>query len=403
MSSRPNCPPRRLSRRLKNCSDMSVEIKTVSSRADLMEFIRFPEKLYRDNDCYISKLEFDQIDTLDPKRNPSSAFCESELYLAYKNGELAGRVAAIVNNKANAQWNHQEVRFGWFDFVDDTEVSAALIDKVRDFGRTRGMDTIVGPLGFTDFDPEGMLIEGYDKEGTMALIYNHPYYVKHIEDMGFEKEAEWSELRIMVPDQLPERIVRASKILKEKLNVHVKHLTKRQVKKGGYGRKVFALINECYKNLYNFTVLPEDLSDKYMGFYLSLLPLSYISMIENEKNELVAFGITMPSLAGALKKTRGRLFPFGWYHIVKAMYGKGNVGIEMLLVGVRPDYRNNGLNALLIADVYEKMKKLGKKWAETNAILETNLASLQQWKDFDYEMCKKRRSYGRKIDEIEQK
>lgn len=376
---------------------MSVEIKKVESRRDLEKFLDFPEMLYKDNKYYVPNLRFDERSTLTPSKNPASAFCESALYMAYKDGKPAGRVAAIVNNKANEQWNHKEVRFGWIDFIDDKEVSAALIAKVEEFGRERGMESIVGPLGFTDFDPEGMLVEGYDALCTMALIYNHPYYKDHIEALGFEKAADWIEYKVFLGDHLPERLPRLAKIVEKRANVHLRPLTKKILKKEDYGHKLFHLINECYKDLYNFTVLPDDLSDKYIGFYLSILPLDYLSMVENEKGELVAFGIIMPSLAKALQKTRGKLFPFGWIHILKAMYGKKNEGIEMLLVGVRPDYQNSGINALLFTDLFGRMNAKGKKWAETNAVLETNIKNQGQWNEFDHECRKRRRSYRKSL------
>lgn len=376
---------------------MSLEIKTVSCRKDLKAFIEFPEKLYRDNNCYVPTLFADDMETLNPKKSPSSSFCDSELFLAYRDGELVGRVAAIVNFKANSQWNHQEVRFGWFDFVDDKEVSAALIDKVVDYGRAHGMESVVGPLGFTDFDPEGMLVDGYDCLGTLALIYNHPYYKEHIESLGFRKEADWIEFKVTIPEVLPDRIARVSKVICEKNKVHLRPLTKKIIHKENYGRKVFNLINECYKNLYNFTVLPDDMADKYFGLYLNLLDPKYLSMVENDNGELVAFGITMPSLARALQKCRGKLLPFGWFHLLKAIYSRKNEGIEMLLVGVRPDYQNSGINSLLFSDLFSKMSAIGKKWAETNAVLETNLKNQGQWKDFDCEVKKRRRSYIRAI------
>lgn len=371
----------------------AILIKEVKSRRDLRKFIDFPEKLYGDNPYYVPFLVFDQVDTLDPKRNPASVFCDSALYLAYKDGEIAGRVAAIVNNKANEQWNHKEVRFGWYDFIDDKEVSSALMEKVKEFGRERGMESIVGPLGFTDFDPEGMLVEGFDKLSTMALIYNHPYYVEHVESMGFEKEVDWIEYKISVADELPEKFTRIANIVQQRTNVHLRPLTKRIIKKENYGRKIFNLINECYKDLYNFTVLPDDLADKYLGFYLSVLDLKYVSMIENDKNELVAFGITMPSLAHALIKSRGKLFPFGWWHLLKSLFIKHDEGVEMLLVGVRPDYQNTGINSLLFTDIFSRLRKMNIKWAESNAVLESNVKNQGHWTLFEHECAKRRRSY----------
>lgn len=372
---------------------MSLTIKTVKSRSDLRKFVDFPESLYGDNPYYVPKLFFDQMDTLDQKKGAAQEFCDSELYMAYKDGKLVGRVAAIINNKANKQWNHKEVRFGWIDFIDDPEVSAALMEKVEDFGRARGMEYVVGPLGFTDFDPEGMLIDGFDKISTMPLIYNHPYYVSHIESMGFEKDIDWEELKITIPEVLPDKMVRVAEIVKHRANVHVRETTKRELLKENYGRKLFKVINECYKDLYEFTVLPETMSDKYLDFYLKVLDLRYISLIENENNELVAFGIIMPSIARALQKSRGKLFPFGWYHILKSLFFKHEEGVELLLIGVHPDYRNTGINALVFEDVFKKVSDSGFKWAESNAILESNVKNMSQFLLFETEKAKRRRSY----------
>lgn len=377
---------------------MSVEIKEVTTRKQLREFVNFPEKLYRNNPYYVPPLEFDQMDTLDQKKGAAQEFCNSKLYLAYKDGELVGRVAAIVNNLANEQWNHKEVRFGWYDFIDDREVSGALMAKVEEFGRQYGMESVVGPLGFTDFDPEGLLVEGYDAMNTMALIYNDPYYVDHIDAMGFQKDADWIEYKVYIPEELPSRVGRMANIIQERANVHIRPLTRKLVKKGDYGHKLLKLINLCYKDLYNFTVLPDKMADKYLGFYLSILDLNYVSVVENEKNEIVAFGITMPSINKALQKSRGKLFPFGWWYLVKSLYLKREEGVEMLLVGVHPDYRNSGVNTLVQADMFRKYSAAGVKWAETNAILETNIKNQGQFKEFDHECRKRRRSYIKKLE-----
>ncbi|MBO4263888.1 MAG: N-acetyltransferase [Bacteroidales bacterium] len=378
-----------------------VEIKEVRTRRELSAFVNFPERLYRDNPYYIPPLVFDQMDTLDREHGAARAFCDSALYMAYKDGKPAGRVAAIVNRSANAQWNHEEVRFGWYDFIDDEEVSRALMDKVVEFGRVRGMDTIVGPLGFTDFDPEGMLVAGYDRESTMALIYNHPYCITHLERMGFRKDADWVEYRVFFGETLPGNFERLANIVQQRAGVHLRPLTRKIVRREHYGQKVFNLINECYKDLYNFTVLKDSMADKYLGFYLAVLDLRYLSMVENEQGELVAFGITMPSLAKALRKSRGRLFPFGWWYLLKSMFLRHEEGIEMLLIGVRPDYRNSGINTLLFTDLFRKVHRGGFKWAETNAILEDNQKNRLQWEKFDHECVKRRRSYTQKLQEYD--
>ena len=376
---------------------MAVEIKEVSSPKEMKTFIRFPEKLYRDNKYYVPSLEYDVLDTLSPERNPAYDFCDAKLYLAYKDGEVAGRVAVIINHRANEEWNHKEVRFGWYDFIDDYEVSKALMDKVEEFGRAQGMDTVVGPLGFTDFDPEGMLVDGYDRLCTMALIYNHPYYVTHMEKMGFEKDNDWIEFRIELKDGLPEKFSRVAQIVAKRSKCHVRPLTKKMLKEEQYGYKVFHLINECYKDLYNFTILTDKMIKKYMEFYLGLLPLKYVACIENEQGELVAFGIIMPSLARALQKTRGKLLPFGWFTLAKAMYWKYDDTMEMLLVCVRPDYRDSGINSLLFTDLFQRAVDDGFKYAETNAIMETNSKNIAQWTLFPGECKKRRRSYKKAL------
>ena len=382
----------------KTGTEMSVEIRPVRTRAQLRTFVNFPEKLYRHNPYYVPPLVFDQMDTLDQQKGAAQEFCDSELYLAYKDGELVGRVAAIVNHKANEQWNHKEVRFGWYDFVEDPEVARALMDKVYEFGRKFQMESVVGPLGFTDFDPEGMLVDGFDRISTMSLIYNYPYYNDYLAQMGFGKDADWIEYRVTVPSVMPERWPRLEKIIKERAGVHIRPLTRKIVREEDYGHKVFRCINACYKDLYNFTVLPDHMAEKYLGFYLSILDLRFLSMVENEQGELIAFGITMPSICKALQKCRGRLFPFGWWHLAKAMFIKHDDTAEMFLVGVLPEYQNSGVNSLVFMDMFRKYSEFGIRYAETNAILETNLKNQGQFRDFEHECKKRRRSYIKKLD-----
>lgn len=378
---------------------MSVEIKVIdpSVRKQLRQFVLFPELLYKDNPYYVPNLVFDEMSTLDPSSNPASDFCDQELYMAYRDGKPVGRVAAIINRWANEHWKHDEVRFGWFDTIDDREVSAALIAKVEEFGKAHGMTHIVGPLGYTDFDPEGMLVEGFDQQSTMPLIYNHPYYVQHIEALGFKKDADWLEYRIFVPDQMPQKFTRVEEIVKQKYNFKVRPVTRKIIRKENYAQKLFALITDTYKELYEYTILPENLADKYIGFYLKILDLRYITSIENEKGEIVAFGITMPSLADALIKSRGRIFPFGWWHLLKALFIKRSEGAELLLMGARSDVRKTGVTAMVVCDMMRKYKKLGVKWAESNAELEENHSIRNHFDAFERIQHKRRRSYKKEI------
>lgn len=379
---------------------MNVEIRVIdpSVRKQLKQFVLFPEKLYRHNPYYVPNLVFDEMDTLNPAKNPASDFCDQELYMAYKDGEPVGRVAAIINRWANEHWKHDEVRFGWFDTIDDKEVSAALIKRVEEFGKAHGMTHIVGPLGYTDFDPEGMLIEGFDQQSTMPLIYNYPYYQEHIEALGFKKDADWLEYRIFMPEEMPEKFSRVAAIVAQKYNFKVRPVTRKIIRKENYAQKLFAVITDTYKELYEYTMLPENLADKYIGFYLKILDLRYITSVENEQGEIVAFGITMPSLADALIKSRGRIFPFGWWHLLKALFIKHSEGAELLLMGARSDVRKTGVTALVVCDMVEKYKKLGVKWAESNAELEDNHSIRNHFEAFERVQHKRRRSYKKEID-----
>lgn len=370
---------------------MSVELIQVKNRKQLRDFVEFPNTLYKDSKYYVPKLSMDELSTLDPKKNPAFEFSEAALYLAYKDGKLAGRVAAIVNHKANKKWNHKEVRFGWIDYIDDLEVSKALIDKVIEYGKAKGMEKIVGPLGFTDFDPEGMLVEGFEEMCTMVLLYNYPYYPKHLEALGFRKEIDWLEYKIFIPDSVPERIERLAKIIPEKYGVRVRKITRREIRKEKLGHKIFALVNETYKNLYNFTQLTEEMIDKYVNFYLGLIDLKYITLVEDKNKNIVAFGLSMPSIVNALRKCRGKLFPFGWYHIIKSLYFKHEDCVELLLIGVKAEYRNHGLLALIFNDLIPRYNKAGFKYGESNAELETNFMIQSPWDNFEFEQKKRRR------------
>ena len=378
---------------------MSLEIRQVDAndKKQLRQFILFPEKLYKHNPYYVPNLVFDEMDTLNPSKNPVSDFCDQVLYMAYKDGKPVGRIAGIINRWANERWKHDEVRFGWFDTIDDKEVSAALIAKVEAFGKAHGMTHIVGPLGFTDFDPEGMLIEGYDQQSTMPLIYNYPYYVSHIEALGFKKDADWLEYRITVPEVIPEKFERVAKIVAEKNNFKIRPVTRKIIRKEDYATKLFAVITDTYKDLYEYTMLPDNLADKYIGFYLKILDLRYISSIENDKGEIVAFGVTMPSIADALIKSRGRLLPFGWWHLLKALFIKHSEGAELLLMGARADVRKTGVTALLVCDMFHKYQKMGVKWAESNAELEDNYSIRNHFEAFERIQHKRRRSYKKEI------
>ncbi len=376
---------------------MAILIKAVTSRKDLKIFARFANNLYKGNRFYVPSMPWDDLNTFDKKKNGAFEFCEAGFYLAYRGSEVVGRVAAIVNSKANEAWKVRQVRFGWFDFIDDIEVSRALLDKVIEFGRERGMTQIVGPLGFTDFDPEGMLVEGFDRLSTMALIYNHPYYPEHMKKLGYVKETGWVEYRITIPEELPERHIKLAHLVMERNGLKIRKLTRRQVKKEKYGRKLFELINETYCVLYGYSLLSEKQIDLYVDVYLGLVDLRMVTFIEDSEGNLIAAGVTMPSLSEALQKCRGELLPFGWWHLLKSMYLKKPDTLDLLLVGVKPEWQNKGVNSLLFLDLFKTVKDMGFKYAETNANLETNAKVQAMWAPFEKELHKRRWVFAKEI------
>ena len=376
---------------------MAIQVIPVSSKQEMKTFVRFGNKFYEGNKYYVPSMPMDDLATFNKEHNAAFAFSEAEFFLAYKDGKIVGRVAAIINNKANQAWGVKQVRFGWIDFIDDMEVSGALLDAVSEFGRKRGMTQIVGPLGFTDFDPEGMLVEGFDRISTMALIYNHPYYPEHMKKHGFSKETGWIENRITIPEVLPEKFERIANIVQEKYNLVVKKLTVKQIRKQNYGRKFFELVNQTYCHLYGFSLLSDKQIDDFVNVYLSLIDSRMLTFIEDQEGNLIAGGISMPSLAEALQKCRGEFFPFGWWHLLKAMFVKRSDTVELLLIGVLPEWRTKGVVSLVFRDLVATYNKLGFKYAETNAMLEDNFKIQAIFSSFDREVHKKRWVFGKEL------
>ncbi len=377
---------------------MAVTIKKVSSRKELKEFIRFNYNLYKENPYSVPDLYEDILDTFSPTKNPAFAFCEADYFLAYEDDKLVGRVAAIINKRANETWDKKEVRFGWIDFIDDPEVSEALINAVIEWGKERGMNAIVGPLGFTDMDAEGMLVEGFDELSTMATIYNYPYYPQHIERLGFEKDADWVEYKIFIPKEMPEKHRRISEMLMKRYNLKIKKLTSRkEIKENNYGQKIFDLINEAYAPLYGYSKMTQGQIDQYVNTYLSILDLRMVTLVEDEQKNLIAVGISMASLSEALQKAKGKLYPFGWYHLAKALFLKRPKVLDLLLVAVKPEYQNKGVNALLFYDLIPVYQQLGFVYAESNPELELNSKVQGQWTYFENKQHKRRRAYKKEI------
>ena len=379
----------------------SVQIKRVETKKDLKAFIECHYDLYEGNQYDAPNLYSDELNTLSKDKNAAFDFCEAEYFLALKEGKVVGRVAAIINNKANEKWDKKDVRFGWIDFIDDIEVSKALLKAVEDYGREKGMTSVVGPLGFTDMDPEGMLTWGFDQLGTMATIYNYDYYPKHMEKLGgWEKDNDYVEYRLDVPETAPEKYTKIAEMVEKRYNLHARKLTKKEIFEGGYGKKLFDLINVTYSHLYGFSELSERQIDQYVKMYFPLADLDLITVVEdgNKDNQLVGLAITIPSLTRALQKChRGRLFPFGWWHLLRAIKFHKTEVVDLLLIGVLPEYRSKGANSLVFADLIPRYVKYGFKWGETHVEMETNESVQSQWGPLDPTMHKKRRCYRKAV------
>jgi GNAT superfamily N-acetyltransferase len=374
---------------------MSVVIKEVRTKSELKKFIWFGINMYKDCPYAAPPLMMDDLMNLSKGKNPALDFCDTAYFLAYRGREIVGRIAGIIHPVANETWNHKNARFGWIDFIDDTEVSDALFDAVENWARSKGMDHLHGPLGFTDLDNEGALIEGYDKASTLATIYNYPYYIQHYERRGFVKEIDWNEYLITVPEVFPERFFRIAEVVKQKYKLKpVKLKSKKEVVKR-YAKKIFDLLNDSYKDLFGYTKLNDDQIYFYIKLYFSFFRLDTVVLVVDEQDNLVALGIGMPSFTKALQKAKGHLFPFGWWYMLQAL--KKNDLIDLYLMSVHPDYQNKGVNAIVFAEMMPNAAKNGYKFAETNPELESNTKMASQWDSFEYVNHKKRRAYIKKL------
>ena len=377
---------------------MAVEIRKLEpTKKELLKFIHFPiDVLYNHSTCYVPDLVSDMLSTFLPSENPAYEFCESAFFMAYRDGKPVGRIAGIINSLVNQREQKQEGRFGFVDFIDDEEVVDALMRAVEQWAKEKGMTCLTGPLGFTDMDPEGCLIEGFDQLGTQATIYNYPYYPKHFERLGFVKDVDWVEFKVIVPEQIPEKRVKIGNIVQHRFNLHLVKMnsTKELVKK--YGNEIFALINESYDSLFGYSPLSEKQVKHYINVYLPFLPLDHISLVADANDKLVGVGISVPSLSRALIKSRGRMLPFGWYHMLKAIKHEGRI-VDLLLIAVAPEYQSKGVNSLFFVDLIPAFNKRGYEWAETNIELENNENVQKQWQYFDIKQHKRRRAFTKDI------
>ena len=381
-----------------NPEETMVEIKEVTTKADLGLFVQFYYDLYRGNDCAVPFLYSEEMATLRSDKNPSFECCESKYFLAYKDGKIAGRVAAIINRRANERWNCHQVRFGWFDFIDDIDVSTALLKAVEDWGIEKGMNEIAGPLGFIDTDREGMLVEGFDQLSTMYINYNYPYYPQHMERMeGFRKDNDYLEMKVKVPEVVPEKFAKLTEMVKKRYGLRVHKFTRRELIEQNYGRRVFQLLNATYKDLYGFSKLSETQVDKLVNDYIKIADLNLVTAIM-DGDKMVGFGITFPSFSRALQKTRdGRFLPFGWWHLLKILKWHKTPIVDLLLIGVLPEFRAKGANALIFDDLIRQFQAYGFEWAETGPQMETNEGVLSHWQYLESINHRRHRCYRKKL------
>ena len=374
-----------------------IRIKTVKTKHEINDFVNLTDRIYADCPQYVPDLKSDIKDIFNPN-NVILEHSEIKAFVAYdEEGKATGRILGIINHNANKKWNTRNVRFGYIEFLDDIEISKALLEAVEKWGREKGMEYIQGPMGFFDFDKEGMLIEDFDQTGSMVTIYNPPYYPKHMETLGYKKEVDWVQVCLEVPKEIPAKYSRVAKLSQEMFGLHVKKLNNTDIYKRGYGRKIFNLINTAYSPLFGYTELSEKQIDLYIDKYLPLIDKKMVPVIENEDGELIGVTITMGSLSHAMQKAKGSLFPFGWNHILRSLKWKREEKAELLLIAIRPDYQGLGVNALFFNDLIPIYNKYKFKYAETGPQLEDNIKELSQWKALNPTYTRRRRCYKKKI------
>lgn len=376
---------------------MSVKVIALEpTKSNIRKYVKFGIDLYNGNPCYVPPLVMDEMATLSPDRNPAFDHCSAQMFMAYRDDRPAGRITAIINDLVNRKEGNKAMRFGFVDYIDDAEVVDALFAAAEDWGRKHGCTAMIGPMGFSDMDHEGMLIEGFDEMGTMATIYNYPYYPRHMERMGFVKDADWVEYRIKVPDGVPDKHRRIADIVSRKYGLRLATYSSRKELRTRYGQALFDLINEAYADLYGYSPLTRREIDYYIDIYLGILRLEDIAVVVDADDRLIAVGISMPSMSEALRKSRGRLFPMGWYHLLKALRGHVDV-VDLLLVAVRPEYQSKGVNALLFTHLIPNFIAGGYKYAESNLELEGNENVQKQWEYFERRQHRRRRAWRREI------
>jgi len=375
----------------------NIDVVKIVNKRQMDDFIRLPYFIYDNSPQYVPDLVGDVRDLFNQRKNPAYGFSQIQPFVAYHDGLCVGRIVGIINHKANEKWQRRNVRFSMMEFIDDMSVSKALTDAVSQWGRSQGMEAIHGPLGITDFDKEGMLIEDFNLPGSMNTIYNPSYYPRHMEALGFKKEVDWVQIRINLPKEVPARYARTAQYAREQIGLRVIKLTSADICHHGYGQKIFDLLNEAYKPLFGFSELSVEQMYVFLKKYIHLIDMRLIPVVVNQKQEVVGVAVTMGSLTQAMQKAQGSIWPFGWWHLLKALKWHPEDSVDMLLVAVRPDYQGLGVNALFFDDLIPIYQKLGFKRAETGPQLEDNVRELSQWKALQPELVKRRRCYTRPL------
>jgi len=375
-----------------------IEIRPVTTRQELQQFVQFYYDLYRGDEHAVPYLYSEEMSSLSRDRNTSFECCEAQYFMAFRDGQLVGRVAAIINRRANERWDRNQVRFSWFDFVDDKEVSTALLQAVEDWGRSKGMTEIAGPIGFIDTDREGMLVDGFDELSTMYINYNYPYYPQHMEQIaGYEKANDWVELRVKVPEVVPDKFAKITEMVRKRYGLRVHKFSRKELISGGWGKRIFDLLNETYKDLYGFSQLSDHQISQLVNDYIKIADLNLVTGVM-DGDKLVGFGITFPSFSRALQKTRdGRYLPFGWWHLLKILKWHKTDTVDLLLIGVLPEYRSKGANALIFDDLIRQFQRYGFDWAVTGPQMETNEGVLSQWQYLESNQIRRHRCYKKEI------
>jgi len=375
----------------------TIDVRKVTSRKEQDDYVRLPKYIYANCPQWVPDLDCDVRALLEHRKNLEPGTFHIQPFVAYRNDVPLGRIVGIVNHKANERWQQRVVRFGQIEFIDDVNVSQVLIEAVERWGRTFGMDIMQGPMGITDFDKEGMLIEDFHMTGTMNTIYNHDYYPMHLSALGFQKAVDWVQIRVEIPKEVPARYARTAQYVREKMGLRVVKLSDTSIDKRLYAEQAMRLFNEAYKPIFGFAALSEAQIATFLDRYLPILDPKMVPIVINEQYEVVGAAVTIGSLTRALQKTGGQLWPTGWWHLLKSLKWRHEDTVEMLLVGVRPDYQGMGVNALFFDDLIPIYNQLGFKWAETGPQLEDNMRELSQWKPLKPEFVKRRRCYIKKI------